>query len=149
MKRNRLKSNFSSYVSLILSLFIWGPSLALFAGTSETPKVAIPKTIPAIWKVIDAHGASINQAIKDNKLTSIHDHAFAIRDLTHALPPLSEHLSEEQRQTVQDTLDFVNQLATRLDKTGDANDKEGTVANWTKLQKLLSQLRAFYKDDVR
>lgn len=42
-------------------------------------------------------------------------------------------------------LSYVGQLATRLDKTGDANDKEGTQANWDKLEKILSQLRALYQ----
>ncbi|HCE5637922.1 TPA: transporter [Legionella pneumophila] len=133
------------WFSLIMSFFIWTIPIELFADTSEASKVTIPSTIPAIWKAIDEQAVSINQALKDNQLTSIHEHAFAIRDLVNALPALSKDLSEEQKKILQTTLSYVGQLATRLDKTGDANDKEGTQANWDKLEKILSQLRALYQ----
>ncbi|HAU1788562.1 MULTISPECIES: hypothetical protein [Legionella] len=133
------------WFSLIMSFFIWTIPIELFADTSEASKVTIPSTIPAIWKAIDEQAVSINQALKDNQLTSIHEHAFAIRDLVNALPALSKDLSEEQKKILQTNLSYVGQLATRLDKTGDANDKEGTQANWDKLEKILSQLRALYQ----
>ncbi|OJW12956.1 MULTISPECIES: transporter [Legionella] len=135
----------SVWLSLIMSLFIWTMPLGLFANTAEVSKVAIPSTIPEIWKAIDGQAASINQSLKENQLTSIHEHAFAIRDLVNALPPLSMDLSDEQKKSLQSNLNFVAQLATRLDKTGDANDKEGTQANWDKLEKILTQLRALYQ----
>lgn len=135
----------SVWFCLLMSFFIWTTSFELCANTSETSKVAIPSTIPAIWKAIDEHSASINQALKENQLTSIHEHAFAIRDLVKALPALSKDLSYDQKKIVQDNLGYVEQLATRLDKTGDANDKEGTQANWDKLEKILTQLRELYQ----
>lgn len=135
----------SVWLSLIMSLFIWTMPLGLFANTAEVSKVAIPSTIPEIWKAIDGQAASINQSLKENQLTSIHEHAFAIRDLVNALPPLSMDLSDEQKKSLQSNLNFVAQLATRLDKTGDANDKEGTQANWDKLEKILTGLRALYQ----
>ncbi|HIA7952710.1 transporter [Legionella pneumophila] len=132
------------WLGLITSvLMVLGCSQVL-ANPTEEKTEAIPTTIPAIWEAIDKHGASINQALSDNHLTSIHEHAFAIRDLINALPALSKDLSEEQKKTLQQNLSYVGQLATRLDKTGDANDKEGTEANWQKLQKVLAQLRALY-----
>lgn len=133
------------WFSLIMSFFIWTIPLKLFADTNEASKIAIPSTIPAIWKAIDEQAASINQALKDNQLASIHEHAFAIRDLVNALPALSKDLSEEQKKTLQTNLSYVEQLATRLDKTGDANDKDGTQANWDKLEKILNQLRLLYQ----
>ncbi|MFC7781256.1 transporter [Legionella taurinensis] len=139
-----LKQKRYFWLGLIASvLLVCGYSQA-FADSTEEPAQSIPKTIPAIWEAIDKHGASINQALSDNHLTSIHEHAFAIRDLANALPALSKDLSEEQKKTLQQNLSYVGQLATRLDKTGDANDKEGTEANWQKLQKVLAQLRALY-----
>lgn len=135
----------SVWLSLIMSLFIGTLPLGLFANTAEVSKVAIPSTIAEIWKAIDGQAASINQALKENQLTSIHEHAFAIRDLVNALPALSKDLSDEQKKTLQSNLSFVAQLATRLDKTGDANDKEGTQANWDKLEKILTQIRALYQ----
>lgn len=135
----------SVWLSLIMSLFIGALPLGLFANTAEVSKVAIPSTIPEIWKGIEEHSASLNLALKENQLTSIHEHAFAIRDLVNALPAKSMDLSDEQKKTLQNNLNFVAQLATRLDKTGDANDKEGTQANWDKLEKILTQLRKLYQ----
>ena len=91
----------SVWLSLIMSLFIWTMPLGLFANTAEVSKVAIPSTIPEIWKAIDGQAASINQSLKENQLTSIHEHAFAIRDLVNALPPLSMDLSDEQKKSLQ------------------------------------------------
>ncbi|STX55482.1 chemiosmotic efflux system C protein A [Legionella beliardensis] len=145
MKRILFKSNLSRGVGLLLSLLILASPDVLFATTHETTKITIPATMPALWKAIDEHSTALNQAIKEGKLNLVHEHAFAIRDLANGLPPLSKNLSQEQKKTLQDTLGFINQLAGRLDKTGDANDKEGTLANWAKLQKLLNQLRALYQ----
>lgn len=148
-RRNKMKqiqrNSKAVWLSLIVSLFIWTIPFELFANTTETSKVTIPSTIPAIWKAIDEQAASINQALKENQLTSIHERAFAIRDLVNALPAKSLDLSDEQKKTLQNNLSFVAQLATRLDKTGDANDKEGTQANWDKLEKILTQLRELYQ----
>ncbi|HGC5940480.1 TPA: transporter [Legionella pneumophila] len=116
----------------------------VFANTAKEQIKTIPTTIPSIWQAVDKHAASIEKAITDNQLTSIHEHAFAIRDLVNALPSLSTDLSEEQKKTLQNNLSYVDQLATRLDKTGDSKDKEGTQTNWQKLQKILAQLRALY-----
>ncbi|RUR10053.1 transporter [Legionella septentrionalis] len=135
----------SVWFSLLMSLFILITPLELFANTSEISKVAIPSTIADIWKAIDEHSAAINQALKENQLATIHKHAFAIRDLFNALPAKSLDLSDEQKKTLQSNLSYVEQLATRLDKSGDANDKEGTQANWDKLKKILTQLRALYQ----
>ncbi|CZP45397.1 Uncharacterised protein [Legionella pneumophila] len=135
----------SVWFSLLMSLFILITPLKLLANTSESSKVGIPSTIADIWKAIDEHSASINKALEENQLTSIHEHAFAIRDLVNALPSKSLDLSDEQKKTLQNNLNYVEQLATRLDKTGDANDKEGTQANWDKLKKILTQLRALYQ----
>lgn len=96
------------WFSLIMSFFIWTIPIELFADTSEASKVTIPSTIPAIWKAIDEQAVSINQALKDNQLTSIHEHAFAIRDLVNALPALSKDLSEEQKKILQTNLGSVD-----------------------------------------
>ncbi|KTC66396.1 chemiosmotic efflux system C protein A (plasmid) [Legionella adelaidensis] len=144
MKRMPFTTYYPILLSFIISLFILATPLELFANTTESPKLETPTSIPALWKEIDTQAASIDQAIQENKLTSIHEHAFAIRDLVNALPALSKDLSDEQKQTLQDNLSYVDALATRLDKAGDAGDKEGTKSNWGKLQKILEQLRGIF-----
>ncbi|AWN72399.1 hypothetical protein LEAN103870_12680 [Legionella anisa] len=127
---------------LVVLLFLLSPAYA--AANHEEEAQTIPTTIPAIWEAIDQHAAAINKALADNQLDTIHQHAFAIRDLVKALPDLSKNLSEEQLKNLKQNVGYTEQLAKRLDKTGDANDKEGTEANWQKLQKVLVQIRANY-----
>lgn len=139
-----LKQKKYFWLSFITSVLLVLGCSQVRANPTEEATEPMPKTISAIWEAIDKHDASINKALSDNNLTSIHEHAFAIRDLVNALPPLSTDLSDEQKKKLQNNLSYVNQLATRLDKTGDNKDKEGTQANWQKLQKVLAQLRALY-----
>ncbi|HAT9776976.1 TPA: transporter [Legionella pneumophila subsp. pneumophila] len=129
---------------LVVLLALLSP---LHAATNPDEQAqSIPTTIPAIWEAIDQHVAAINKAIANNQLDTIHHHAFAIRDLVKALPGLSKNLSEEQLKNLQQNIGYTEQLAKRLDKTGDANDKKGTETNWQKLQQVLTQIRANYKD---
>ncbi|STX44580.1 Chemiosmotic efflux system C protein A [Legionella donaldsonii] len=144
MMHSTLKQKKHFWLGLIASVLMVCGYSQVFANPTEEQTEVIPKTIPAIWQAVDKHAASIEKAITDNQLTSIHEHAFAIRDLVNALPALSKDLSEEQKKTLQNNLSYVDQLATRLDKTGDNKDKEGTQTNWQKLQKVLVQLRALY-----
>ncbi|MCL9682881.1 transporter [Legionella maioricensis] len=144
MMHSTLKQKKHFWLGLIVSVLMVCGYSKVFANPTEEQTEVIPKTIPAIWQAVDKHAASIEKAITDNQLTSIHEHAFAIRDLVNALPALSKDLSEEQKKTLQNNLSYVDQLATRLDKTGDNKDKEGTQTNWQKLQKVLVQLRALY-----
>ncbi|CZG39899.1 TPA: transporter [Legionella pneumophila] len=126
----------------VVLLFLLSPAYA--AANHEEEAQTIPTTIPAIWEAIDEHAAAINKALANNQLSTIHQHAFAIRDLVKTLPGLSKNLSEEQLKNLQLNVGYTEQLAKRLDKTGDANDKKGTVANWQKLQKVLTLIRANY-----
>ncbi|KGP62439.1 transporter [Legionella norrlandica] len=119
MKYFTLKQKNHFWLGFIASVLMVFGSSQVFANPTES----IPKTIPSIWEAIDKHSASIDQILGGDDLTSIHEHAFAIRDLANALPALSKDLSEEQKKTLQQNLSYVGQLATRLDKTGDANDK--------------------------
>lgn len=144
MMHRTLKQKKHFWLGLIASVLMVCGYSQVFANPTEEQTEVIPKTIPAIWQAVDKHAASIEKAITDNQLTSIHEHAFAIRDLVNALPALSKDLSEEQKKTLQNNLSYVDQLATRLDKTGDNKDKEGTQTNWQKLLKVLAQLRALY-----
>ncbi|WP_045097754.1 MULTISPECIES: hypothetical protein [Legionella] len=144
MMHRTLKQKKHFWLGLIASVLMVCGYSQVFANPTEEQTEVIPKTIPAIWQAVDKHAASIEKAITDNQLTSIHEHAFAIRDLVNALPALSKDLSEEQKKTLQNNLSYVDQLATRLDKTGDNKDKEGTQTNWQKLQKVLVQLRTLY-----
>lgn len=122
-------------------------SPALYAhGDEKTQK---PTTIPAIWQAVDKELSDINDAITNNQLGEIHHHAFAINELMNSLLPLSQSLSQVQLTTVKKQMGYIDELAKRLDKTGDANDKEGSLANFAKMQKIIAQIRVPYSAELK
>lgn len=144
MKRTFLKTiqSWISLLSVLLVLFCW--QSAVFANTDEKSAEIIPTTIPAVWQAVDNHVATMNDAIQNNQLDQIHHHAFAIDDLVKSLPALSKDLSDEKLTALKKQIAYVDELSKRLDKTGDAKDKAGTIANLEKLQKILNVIRANY-----
>lgn len=140
-----MKSN--SWPAFARAFFvIVGLVLTTVSASAAEPeaRVAIPATAGGIWQAIDQHMAKIATLTSANTLSSIHVEAFAVRDLVQALPAHSQGLSAEALAKVQTNVKFVQELAARLDKTGDANDKAGTEANAKKLDAILKALRTEY-----
>lgn len=106
--------------------------------------VTIPATAAEIWTAIDMHVKELHADIDKGALNKVHEHAFAVRDLVRGLPTHSPGLSADALAKVKAGVKFVDTLAERLDQTGDANDKPGTVANTEKLEKQLASIRANY-----
>lgn len=135
-------------VKQFIGAIVLGTSLALAGGgvnAAETEaKVAIPATASGIWQAIDNHIAKLKELIAQNKLDTVHEHAYAVRDLVRALPSHTQGLSAEALAKVQANARFVNTLAERLDASGDAKDKTGTESNLRKLEAVLKQTRAQY-----
>lgn len=132
----------SVFAAAIIALAGAAP-IAVRAAAAEqaTP---IPATSAEIWKAIDMHLTELHAVIATGVLKTVHEHAFAIRDLVRALPSHSPGLTPDALAKVKAQVPFVDTLATRLDQTGDANDKPGTEANTTKLEKVLKDIRANY-----
>lgn len=134
-----------SIVAIVL-----GTGLTLAAGAvnaAETEaKVTIPATAGGIWQAIDQHITTLNELAAQNKLDTVHEHAYAVRDLVRALPSHSQGLPAEALTKVQANARFVNTLAERLDTTGDAKDKAGTESNLRKLETVLKQIRSQYSN---
>lgn len=124
--------------------------LALATQAAGPPAIAaeastvIPPTSAEIWKAIDMHIKELHADIDKGALKNVHEHAFAVRDLVQALPTHSSGLSQDAIAKVTEQSKFVDTLAERLDETGDANDKPGTVANLAKLEGILKTIRANY-----
>lgn len=133
--------------ALLISALLGAPSLAVLdpASAAETEAATpIPATSAAIWVSIDMHIAELKSLLAKNTLASVHQHAFAIRDLVRALPTHSAGLSPAALAAVGGQVKFVDTLATRLDASGDANDKAGTSANLAKLETILNSIRSQY-----
>lgn len=114
------------------------------SGQPEQSKTVIPATSAEIWTRIDAEVAALEQVVASGKLTDVHHHAFAVRDLVAALPERSKSLSADRLAKVQSNVKYVATLAQRLDSAGDANDKAATQAGVGQLKKVIAGIRANY-----
>lgn len=133
-------------LALLLAAGMIAASVPVLADEKEEAemKMPIPATAAGIWQAIDMHVAEIRGGVAKGKLDDTHMHAYAVRDLVRALPTHSPGLSPDVLSKVKSQGKFVDTLAERLDKSGDANDKAGTETNLRSLEKVLTGLRALY-----
>ncbi len=99
-----------------------------------------------IWTAIDSKVAELEKIIRAGELEKVHHEAFAIRDMTAALPAKSSELSPENLKKINANVKYVATLAERLDASGDAKDRDGVKAQYEKLIQVLKQMRGAYSD---
>lgn len=131
---------------LAVTVFVAPASLStnLVSAAETEVQTAIPATSAEIWKAINGHIAELHGLIAKGTLATVHQHAYAVRDLVRALPTHSQGLSATALSTVSAQVKFVDTLAVRLDASGDANDKPGTDSNLAKLENILKSMRSQY-----
>jgi len=105
----------------------------------EGGKIKIPDTIQGIFDEIHEHYTELAEVVENKKLAEVHHLAFAIRDLTKALPAKA---SAEKKKRGEAAVRKVAVLAEDLDVSGDAGDQAKTEANLKKLDAVLKTLRA-------
>ncbi len=137
-----------STLRTMLAATLLGAAATLSAVSAPAAEVEVRTTIPStaseIWKAIGGQIGELKSLIAKGTLKTVHQHAYAVRDLVRALPSHSPSLTADARAKVSAQVKFVDTLATRLDASGDANDKPGTVANLKKLENILTAIRALY-----
>lgn len=94
-------------------------------------------TVEGIFKKIHEHHIKLAEVVKNKKLTEVHHHAFAIRDLANMLPAKA---TADKKKQVEGTTKSIARLAEDLDAAGDANDQAKTEANLKKLDGLVRTL---------
>ncbi len=134
----------TSLLALALSVWLIPTGLAAEEHEAHEGKVKIPDNAAAIVAEVKEHEAELGKLIAEKKLNKVHEVAFEIRDLVNALPEKSTGLAVDKVSKVKADAKFVDSLAERLDKTGDANDQAGTEANFKKLQSVLKQIESQY-----
>ena len=100
-------------------------------------KIKIPDTLDGIWKEMHHHHQELKDTIKAMKLATVHEHAFAVRDLAKALPA---KVPAAHKKHVENLVKKVSQLAEDLDKSGDAGEQAKTEANLKKLDAVLKDM---------
>ena len=138
----------TSIRTVLLVAILFGVPVSLsskLASAAETEvRTVIPGTSAEIWHAIDGHIAELHGLIAKGTLSTVHQHAYAVRDLVRALPTHSQGLAATALAAVSAQVKFVDTLAVRLDASGDANDKPGTGANLAKLENILKSIRSQY-----
>jgi hypothetical protein len=130
-----------------LALGVWTlPSM--WADEEGKEKIKIPDTIEDTWKEIHMHDMELHDVVKAKKLDMVHHHAFGVRDLVNALPDKSKDLPADKLAKVKANAKFVEELAKRLDESGDANDQAATEANLKKLDGIIKTLEAQYPPET-
>jgi hypothetical protein len=133
---------------LSVALGLWMLPRASADDPEKEEKTKIPDTIQAVWKDIHMHHMELADVVKSKELDKVHVHAFAIRDLVNALPDKSKDLPEDKLAKVKTNAKYVEDLAKRLDESGDGKDQAATEANLKKLDGILKTLEAQYPPDA-
>lgn len=132
------------------ALGAWVALMAGFVVAAEAQEqIAIPDTPAAIWQSIDDQINALDGLLTSGELDKVHYRAFAVRDLVRALLNHSQSLGPEVVEQVEAHVGYVETLATRLDQTGDSNDRVGTIANLEQLKGILMQIRSSYSSAVQ
>jgi hypothetical protein len=100
--------------------------------------IAIPSTVDGIIKEIERQDKALADTVQAKKLSEVHEHAFAIRDLAKALPA---KLDSDHKKMVSSVIRRVAQTAEELDASGDAGDQNATEANLKKMDAALDTLK--------
>jgi hypothetical protein len=108
----------------------------------STEQVKIPDTVDGILTEIHTHQQELTDTVKAKKLSEVHHHAFAIRDLAKALPAKT---NPDMKKIVENAVKRVSQIAEDLDKSGDAGDQAATEANLKKFDAALKTLEEHAK----
>jgi hypothetical protein len=71
-------------------------------------KVKVPDALPDILKEIHKHHDELAGVVKSNRLSEVHHHAFAIRDLAKALPAKSP---PDHKKHIENLVKKISQIA--------------------------------------
>ena len=105
-------------------------------------QIKVPETVEGIWKEIHKHHEELAATVKAKKLSEVHEHAFAIRDLAKALPAKAH---PDHKKMVENAVKRVSHIAADLDKSGDAGNQASTEASLKKMDDALKTLEEHSK----
>jgi hypothetical protein len=121
-----------------IGLFASQTTLVAEDAHDETAKkIEVPGTLDGIMKEIHMHHQELADTVKAKKLSTVHEHAFAIRDLAKGLPA---KVNPDHKKHIEGLVKKISQIAEDLDKSGDAGDQATTEANLKKLDATLKSV---------
>ena len=120
-------------------------TMASNAATSDTmAKPADFTAASATWTKIEAAKADLDKVIASKNLKTVHEAAFKVRDIVKTLPAESSALPAGKMATLNTHVTNVEQLAGKLDESGDSNNLSATQDNQAGLSDTLDTIKGLY-----
>lgn len=122
---------------------MYEPAGAAMVERADGTAVAIPQDAQAIFAGIDQHQAQLKSAVQANRLSDVHEHAVAIRELTARIP---------QRGTFDTSDDLlltsrkISEVTGALDRIGETDIWPESRAKLEELGSLIQSLKAQFKE---
>ncbi|PQV62694.1 hypothetical protein B1R32_12410 [Abditibacterium utsteinense] len=98
----------------------------------------------ATWTKIGVAKADLDKVIASKNLKTVHEAAFKVRDLVRTLPAQSSGLAPDKTKTLATQVKNVDQLAGKLDESGDAGNLKETQDNQAGLSDTLDTIKDLY-----
>lgn len=113
-------------------------------STGATASASSFKGAAATWMKITAANAALDKVIKSKNLSTVHEAAFALRDIVKTLPTQSQALAPDKQKSLASQVQNVEQVAKMLDESGDAKDQKATEENQSSMNDALSIIKGLY-----
>lgn len=107
-------------------------------GSGHSHFTKIPATVEEIWKEINKQQEKLASTVAKEDLGEAHDHAFAIRDLTKALP---SKVAAELKTKAEEGAKEITKIAADIDKSGAARAQKATETNVRKMEAAVKALQ--------
>ncbi len=98
----------------------------------------------ATWTKIQAAKAELDKIIAAKELSKVHEAAFKVRDIVKTLPAESSGLPADKMATLNTQVKNVEQLAGKLDESGDSKNLKATQDNQAGLNDTLDTIKELY-----
>jgi hypothetical protein len=99
----------------------------------------VPDSIEGIWKKINERQEQLAKTVAAKKLSAAHDPAFAIRDLTKALPA---KVKEVLRVAAEEGAKDIAKIAADIDRSSAAGAQKATEGNVKQMDARIKALQA-------
>lgn len=112
--------------------------------STGTASAASFKDASATWSKVTAANATLDKVIESKNLKTVHEAAFAVRDIVKTLPAQSQALAPDKQKTLASQVKNVEQVAKMLDESGDAKDQKATEENQASMNDALDIIKGLY-----
>ena len=120
------------------------PATTNAAAPDAVAKPADFASASATWTKIEAAKADLDKVVASKNLKTVHEAAFKVRDIVKTLPAQSSALPADKMATLNTQVKNVEQLAGKLDESGDANNLSATQENQAGLSDTLDTIKGLY-----